>query len=64
MTTPDNTQQPELGVQELTGENLAEVSGGATYPYTAVEVASGAVPAAFDLPYQGDKPGTGVDALV
>ena len=29
MTTPDNTQEPEQDVQELTEENLEEVSGGA-----------------------------------
>ncbi len=28
MNTPDNTQEPEQDVQELTDENLNEVSGG------------------------------------
>ncbi len=35
MTTPDNTEQPNEEVQELTGDNLEEVSGGIEYDNTS-----------------------------
>jgi hypothetical protein len=34
MTTPDNTENPNDEVQELTDENLEEVSGGIEYDNT------------------------------
>ncbi len=63
MTTPDPTPDTEQDVQELTDENLEDVSGGAADLLKAVEVASAAVTATVAVASQGGKqlPSLGTD---
>ena len=59
MTTPDQTPDTDPEVQELTDENLEEVSGGGIRV-----LASDAVTPTYNVIVQGDKPSPGISDLL
>jgi hypothetical protein len=61
MTTPEQTPDTELEVQELTDENLEEVSGGGNFSQA---LASDAFTSTYNVIIQGDKHSPGISDLL